>query len=215
MVARGRIRGGADQHRDGDRATRRARRRQQAGRLADRNLEPAARAAARHERQFQLAGAAALPNAPPQKALNDIPDERGGGATRNGFAIYDLPRHRLIHHMLPDVPLRTSSLRGLGAWANVLCDRKLHRRAGRDRRRRPGDLPAVAALRSPPAQVVETAAQMSGWFDQAKLPRRPSPRLRLRALQEHRRLRAAVVAEVEVDEEVRLKRIWAPPTPAW
>jgi CO/xanthine dehydrogenase Mo-binding subunit len=34
-----------------------------------------------------LIGAAALPNAPPQKELNDIPDERGGGATRNGVAI--------------------------------------------------------------------------------------------------------------------------------
>ena len=66
-----------------------------------------------------FAGLAALPNAPPMNDLNDVPDERGGGATRNGVAIYDLPRHRLIHHMLPEVPLRTSSLRGLGAWANV------------------------------------------------------------------------------------------------
>src|SRR6185295_12469706 len=66
-----------------------------------------------------LAGAALLPKAPPQNELNDVPDERGGGATRNAVAIYDLPRHRLIHHLLPQVPLRTSSLRGLGAWANV------------------------------------------------------------------------------------------------
>ena len=50
-----------------------------------------------------------------------MPDERGGGATRNAVAIYDLPRHRLIHHLLPEVPMRTSSLRGLGAWANVFA----------------------------------------------------------------------------------------------
>ena len=68
-----------------------------------------------------LLGAAALPNAPPLNPLNDVPDERGGGATRNAVAIYDLPRHRLIHHLLPDVPIRTSSLRGLGAWANVFA----------------------------------------------------------------------------------------------
>jgi nicotinate dehydrogenase subunit B len=41
-----------------------------------------------------LLGAAALPNAPPLKPLGDVPDERGGGATRNAVAIYDLPRHR-------------------------------------------------------------------------------------------------------------------------
>ena len=68
----------------------------------DRNLEPAARAAARHERQLQLASAPRrCPIAPPLQELNDVPDERGGGATRNGYAIYDLPRHRLIHHLLP------------------------------------------------------------------------------------------------------------------
>ena len=68
-----------------------------------------------------VAGAEALPNAPSKNEVGDVPDERGGGATRNGYAIYDLPRHRLIHHMLPKVPLRTSSLRGLGAWANVFA----------------------------------------------------------------------------------------------
>src|SRR4029078_13693460 len=68
-----------------------------------------------------LLGAAALPNAPPLNPLSDVPDERGGGAPRNAVAISALPRHRLIHHLLPHVPMRTSSLRGLGAWANVFA----------------------------------------------------------------------------------------------
>ena len=54
MVARGRVRRRPDQHRHGDHAARGARRRQQARRLVDRNLEPAARPAAGHERQFQF-----------------------------------------------------------------------------------------------------------------------------------------------------------------
>ena len=95
-----------------------------------------------------LLGAAALPNAPPLNPLNDVPDERGGGATRNAVAIYDLPRHRLIHHLLPEVPMRTSSLRGLGAWANVFAIESFIDELAGDRRRRPGELPAVAALRS-------------------------------------------------------------------
>ncbi len=83
---------------------------------------PRARAAPRHERQLQpprRRGAAQCAGAACR--VNDVPDERGGGATRNGMALYDLPRHRLVHHLLPQVPVRTSSLRGLGAFANVFA----------------------------------------------------------------------------------------------
>ena len=68
-----------------------------------------------------LTGAEALPDAPAPNELNDVPDERGGGATRNGCALYDLPRHRLVHHQLAMPALRTSSMRGLGAFANVFA----------------------------------------------------------------------------------------------
>jgi CO/xanthine dehydrogenase Mo-binding subunit len=154
-----------------------------------------------------FAGAAALPDAPPLNPLNDVPDERGGGATRNGYAIYDLPRHRLIHHLLPNVPLRTSSLRGLGAWANVFAIEsfmdELAEAAGED--------PVtyrLSLLSDPRARrVVETAAQMSGWFDQRE---RVEGRARGFGFARYKNIAsfAAVVAEVEVDEEVRLRHIW-------
>jgi CO/xanthine dehydrogenase Mo-binding subunit len=154
-----------------------------------------------------FAGLAALPQAPPLAELNDVPDERGGGATRNGYAIYDLPRHRLIHHLLPNVPLRTSSLRGLGAWANVYAIEsfidELAEIAGED--------PVtyrLALLSDPrPRRVIETAAKMSGWFDGKTLP---EGRARGLGFARYKNIAsfAAVVAEVEVDEEVRLKRIW-------
>jgi CO/xanthine dehydrogenase Mo-binding subunit len=154
-----------------------------------------------------FAGLAALPQAPPLNELNDVPDERGGGATRNGYAIYDLPRHRLIHHLLPNVPLRTSSLRGLGAWANVYAIEgfmdELAKIAGED--------PVtyrLALLSDPrPRRVIETAAQMSGWFDRKTLP---EGRARGFGFARYKNIAsfAAVVAEVEVEEEVRLKRIW-------
>jgi CO/xanthine dehydrogenase Mo-binding subunit len=154
-----------------------------------------------------LLGAAALPNAPPLKPLNDVPDERGGGATRNAVAIYDLPRHRLIHHMLPEAPLRTSSLRGLGAWANVYAIEsfidELAALAGED----PVSY-RLSLLSDPrPRRVVETAARMSGWFDRQTLG---EGRARGFGFARYKNIAsfAAVVAEVEVDEEVRLKRIW-------
>jgi CO/xanthine dehydrogenase Mo-binding subunit len=154
-----------------------------------------------------LAGAEALPNAPPRNELNDVPDERGGGATRNGYAIYDLPRHRLIHHLLPRVPLRTSSLRGLGAWANVFAIEsfmdELAELAGED----PVSY-RLSLLSDPRARrVVETAAEMSNWFDHRDLG---EGRARGFGFARYKNIAsfAAVVAEVTVDEEVRLERIW-------
>jgi CO/xanthine dehydrogenase Mo-binding subunit len=154
-----------------------------------------------------LLGAAALPNAPPLNPLDDVPDERGGGATRNAVAIYDLPRHRLIHHLLPQVPLRTSSLRGLGAWVNVFAIEsfvdELAASAGVD--------PVhyrLSLLSDPRAQaVVETAARLSGWFEQGK----PTEgRARGFGFARYKNIAsfAAVVVEVEVHDEVRLKQIW-------
>jgi CO/xanthine dehydrogenase Mo-binding subunit len=154
-----------------------------------------------------LLGAAALPNAPPLNPLNDVPDERGGGATRNAVAIYDLPRHRLVHHLLPDVPIRTSSLRGLGAWANVFAIEsfidELAEIAGED----PVSY-RLALLSDPrPRRVVETAARMSGWFDQPKLP---EGRARGFGFARYKNIAsfAAVVVELEVDEAISLKKVW-------
>ena len=136
-----------------------------------------------------LLGAAALPNAPPLNPLSDVPDERGGGATRNAVAIYDLPRHRLIHHLLPrgaDPHLVAARARRLG---QCVRHRILHRRTGRDRRRRPGQLPAVAALRSAPPPRGRDRGAHERLVRAAQSARRPRPRLRLRPLQEHRLVR--------------------------
>jgi CO/xanthine dehydrogenase Mo-binding subunit len=154
-----------------------------------------------------FAGAAALPNAPTLNPLGDVPDERGGGATRNAVAIYDLPRHRLIHHLLPEVPLRTSSLRGLGAWANVYAIEmfidELAGAAGEDPVRY-----RLSLLSDPRTRrVVEEAARISGWFDQRPL-RDGAARGFGFARYKNLASFAAVVADVEVDETVRVKRVW-------
>jgi len=154
-----------------------------------------------------LIGAAALPNAPPLNPLSDVPDERGGGATRNAVAIYDLPSHRLIHHLLPEVPIRTSSLRGLGAWANVFAIEgfidELAEIAGVD----PVSYRLSLLSEPRPRKVVETAARLSGWFDTPKLP---EGRARGFGFARYKNIAsfAAVVVELEVDNEIRLKKVW-------
>jgi nicotinate dehydrogenase subunit B len=154
-----------------------------------------------------LIGAEALPDAPTPNPLNDVPDERGGGATRNAWPIYDLQRHRLQHHLLPDLPLRTSSLRGLGAWANVFAIEsfmdEMAEAAGQD--------PVayrLSLLSDPRARrVIETAAEMGGWGR----PASSASGAKGFGFGRYKNIAGymAAVAEVTVDEEVRLERIWA------
>ena len=55
-----------------------------------------------------------LQPSPPQP----IPQPEGGG-DRNAIPLYDLPRARVVSHFIPQMPLRVSAMRGLGAYANV------------------------------------------------------------------------------------------------
>ena len=155
-----------------------------------------------------LLGAQALPDAPPPPVeINDVADEAGGGATRNAQALYDLPRHKLVHHLLPQLPVRTSSLRGLGAFANVFAIEcfmdELAEIAGED------PVAYRLSLTSDPRarRVSETAAGMGGWFEAAAGDGRA--RGFGFARYKNRAAYAAVVAEVAVGEEVRLARVWA------
>ncbi len=42
-----------------------------------------------------------------------------GAGDRNAIPLYDIPNARVTHHFLPVTPIRTSALRGLGAYFNV------------------------------------------------------------------------------------------------
>ena len=153
-------------------------------------------------------GAEALPNrAGARRSSTTFRTSAAAARPATPIAIYDLPRHRLIHHLLPRVPLRTSSLRGLGAWANVFAIEsfidELAELAGED----PVSY-RLSLLSDPRARrVVETAAEMSGWFETA--PRREGA-ARGFGFARYKNIAsfAAVVAEVEVDEAVQLKKVW-------
>ncbi len=153
-----------------------------------------------------LLGAAALSNPVPPPPVADIPDAGGGGAIRNAQALYALPGQTVHHHMIADQPVRVSSFRTLGAFENIFAIEsfmdELADAAGRD----PVDY-RLALLEDPRARtVVEKAAEISGWG-----ARRAGPAGGLGfsfARYKNRGAYCAVVAEVEVDEDVRLKRIW-------
>jgi CO/xanthine dehydrogenase Mo-binding subunit len=145
-----------------------------------------------------LLAAQALPSPPPEPAPQDVPDAGGGGAVRNATPLYDIPAKRFIHHLVPETPLRTSALRGLGAMPNVFAIEcfidELAERAGED--------PVQYRL-----AVLERVASMAAWQAGA-----PAGSGRGRGIgvarYKDRAAYAAVVVELEVDEAIKLNRMW-------
>ena len=153
-----------------------------------------------------LLAAEALPDPPPAPPATESSNPPGAG-TRNGEPIYGFPAKRIVHHLIAETPVRTSSLRGLGATLNVFAIEssidELAQRAGADPVAYRLSVLSDARARA----VVEHAARISFWQ-----PGLPSGTGRGRGIGFARYKNiaayAAVVVEVEVEEAVRLTRVW-------
>jgi nicotinate dehydrogenase subunit B len=153
-----------------------------------------------------LLAAEALPDPPPPSPPAESSNPPGAG-TRNGEPLYAFAAKRIVHHLVPETPVRTSSLRGLGATLNVFAIEgamdELALRAGAD--------PVayrLSVLTDPRARtVVEAVARLSGWregFPSGTGKGRGIGFARYKNMAAY----AAVVAVVEVDEAVRVSEVW-------
>jgi CO/xanthine dehydrogenase Mo-binding subunit len=133
------------------------------------------------------------------------------GATRNAVPAYDIPDLGVTRHRLLTMPLRTSSLRSLGAFLNVFAIEsfmdELAAAAGRD----PVEF-RLAHLSDPRArQVIEEAAAMSGWAARARgeSGRDEGTGLGLAfARYKGSSGYCAAVAEVKAETSISLRRLW-------
>lgn len=149
----------------------------------------------------------ALPTPPPDPRPNDPPEAAGGGGTRNGTPLYDFPAKRIIHHLALKTAVRTSSLRGLGALPNVFALEcfmdELADRAGVD------PLAYRLSLLSDPRarKLLESVGERSDWANRG--PAGTGRGLGLAwSRYKNRAAYAAVAIELEVDQDVRLRRVW-------
>jgi CO/xanthine dehydrogenase Mo-binding subunit len=135
----------------------------------------------------------------------DPPAASGGGAGRNAVPPYAFPALRVVNHRLLTMPLRTSALRSLGAFANVFAAEsfvdEIVRAVGADPveyRLRHLDDPRARA-------VVEAVARRAGWADR----RRSEAVGHGIAFARYKNSAAycAVVAEVAAEHEVRVRRL--------
>jgi nicotinate dehydrogenase subunit B len=136
----------------------------------------------------------------------DGPPSGAMGATRNAVPGYDIPDLEVTRHRLLTMPVRTSSLRSLGAFLNVFAIEsfmdELAAAAGQD--------PAafrLAHLTDPRARrVIEEVASFAGW---AARPREDGIGhglgfARYKGLAGY----CAAVAEVAADTGISLRRLW-------
>jgi CO/xanthine dehydrogenase Mo-binding subunit len=155
-----------------------------------------------------LLPADALPKPPPPRQAFDVPEDRGGGATRNGVPLYDIAAKRMLHHLTLPMPVRTSSLRGLGAIVNIFAIEgfmdELAEMAGEDA------VDYRLSMLSPDpraAHILKRCAELSGWKDRGEAGSGKGLGIAL-ARYKNISAYAAIAAEVEVDEDVRVHRVW-------
>ena len=146
-----------------------------------------------------------LEKAFPRLPSLDPPFAGGGGSERNAVPLYDFPAWRTRNHRLLTMPLRVSSLRTLGAHANVFAIESFVDELAAAR----GEDPLAFRLRhlaDPRAKaVLQAAADRADW----STPKQGEGRGRGIGFARYKNFGAycAVVAEVEGGADVRVTRL--------
>jgi CO/xanthine dehydrogenase Mo-binding subunit len=129
-----------------------------------------------------------------------------GGGDRNAIPIYKFPNAHIVHHFIPEMPLRISAMRGLGAYHNVFSIEsfmdELAVAAGAD----PVEF-RLKHLEDPRGrEVVAKAAQGFGWQKGQKAPRGRGYGF---AFARYKNLAAycAIATEIEVNSETGHPRL--------
>ena len=138
-----------------------------------------------------------------------MPASVGAGAERNSISPYRTAHQRVINHRLLGLPFRTSSLRSLGAQANVwaiesLVDDICHARGVDPLQQR------IAWLDDARGRaVLQRVAELSQWSQRRQQPRVEGSGLGV-AYSRYKGTGGycAVVAEVAVAEVVRVRQLW-------
>jgi CO/xanthine dehydrogenase Mo-binding subunit len=145
---------------------------------------------------------------PVPQAAPGNPPLPAGGSHRNAIPIYVFPQQRVTNHLVREAPLRVSALRSLGGHVNVFAIEsfmdELAVAAGAD----PVEFRLNHLKDARARAVIEMVAEKAGWK-----PREQGDGVRGRGIgfSRYKNLGCyvAVVVDVEIENEVRVKRAWA------
>lgn len=141
----------------------------------------------------------------PRPVAVNPPLAGGGGSERNATPVYDLPAWRIANHRILTMPIRTSSLRTLGAFANVFAIESFMDELAGER----GEDPLAFRLRhlqdGRARTVLEAAAARAGWSAWSK--REGAGHGLGVARYKGFGAYCAAVAEIETDPDIRVCRL--------
>lgn len=138
----------------------------------------------------------------------DLLLERGGGGLRNATAIYDFPHHEIVHHFIGSLPFRLSALRSLGAYANVFAIESFMDELADSVDSDPVNFRFNHLSDNRAKAVIEKAASMADWRpDQEQRDSGQAKGLGF-ARYKSKAAYAAVIAQVKVDDDIVVQRIW-------
>jgi nicotinate dehydrogenase subunit B len=135
----------------------------------------------------------------------DPPPANGAGSTRNALPGYDLPSRRITGHRLTETPIRTSALRSLGAYFNVFAIESAMDEAAAVAGADPLEFRLAHLSDRRGRRVLELAAAAAGWG--REVPDGTGLGLGY-ARYKGTGAWCAVVAEVEAETEIRVRRLW-------
>jgi CO/xanthine dehydrogenase Mo-binding subunit len=139
-----------------------------------------------------------------------IPQPAGGG-DRNSIPLYDFPNQKIVHHFIPQMPIRVSALRTLGAYANVFAVECFMDEMAALAKADPVAF-RLAHMKDPRARaVIEKVAAMANWKpgEAGNLGRGRGIGF---AKYKNLACYVACIADVEVDRasgKVRVAQVWA------
>ena len=132
----------------------------------------------------------------------------GGGSHRNAIPLYEFPNQRVTNRLIKRMPVRVSALRALGATANIFAIEsfmdELAASCGAD----PVEF-RLRHMKDPRARaVIETVAENAGW---RKGEKGDGTRGRGIAFARYKNgaIYVAEIAEVEIGNEIAVKKVWA------
>jgi nicotinate dehydrogenase subunit B len=141
----------------------------------------------------------------PRMISANPPQANGGGGDRNSIPLYDFPSWTIESHRLLTMPVRTSALRTLGAQGNVFAIESFLDEIAIER----GEDPVAFRLRhltdERAKDVIRAAARRANW--------KPAPKSGIGhgigfARYKNTGAYCAVVAEIEGEEDIRVRKLW-------
>ena len=154
--------------------------------------------------QPALLAATEIANPFPRTISSNPPLANGGGSERNSIPLYDFPAWTVESHRLLSMPIRTSALRTLGAQGNVFAVESFLDEVAAER----GEDPIQFRLRhlqdERAKDVIRAVARRANW----KPDKKPGSGYGV-AFARYKNTGAycAVIAEVEGEEDIRVRRL--------